>query len=308
MNILVAGGTGFVGRYLVPALLKSKQQVSVIGRNKNLIARIFPEQVIAYSWEDLDTLIPSDFDVVINLVGETIAHLRWTETVKNKIIHSRVLTTQKLAEWCANAAKPPHLYNASAVSIYGLYTGLEDPPFIYNETDVDIAHFPLPFLTEVAERWENAAEVAVNKHIPVTFLRFAVILKRGEGVLKALAPSFYCGMGAKLGSGKQPYAWIHIEDVVAAIQFLLKHPEITGAVNVIAPNEVTQYEMATILAKTMKRPLLFSLPSWLLKLILDEEVADELLLKGTCAVPQKLLDAGFKFKYPFLKEALEHDW
>ncbi|EKD71034.1 MAG: hypothetical protein ACD_46C00291G0010 [uncultured bacterium] len=307
MKILIAGGTGFVGRYLIPALLQAQHSIIVLGRDKNKIANIFHQTVVAASWDELNTINPNEVDAVINLVGENIGDHRWTETIKNKIIQSRVDSTTRLVKWCASANKKPHLYNTSAVGIYGLQPINNTlPPAFSEEADIPFGH-PADFLSEVGQTWEWAAHSADEVQVPVTIMRFGVVLKRNEAVLKKLSMSFYIGLGGRVGSGKQAFTWIHIDDLVRAILFLLDHPDIVGPVNLCAPECVSQMDFAKTLAHVMHRPCIFSTPAWLLKLLFGQ-MADELLLNGQCAYSKRLLASGFTFLYPSLKSALQHEW
>ncbi|MBI4356965.1 MAG: TIGR01777 family protein [Gammaproteobacteria bacterium] len=304
MRIILAGATGFVGRNLVPALLKEHHELVVIGRSANKIAKVFGPTVTPYSWNELDTLLPDSFDAIINLAGENIGESRWSDRIKKKIKDSRVHATQKLVAWAARAEqKKPHLYNTSAIGIYGRQPVEEKlPPPMTEAHKIHWGH-PSDFLSEVTQAWEEATKPAVSAGIPVTLMRFAVVLKRWEGVLKKLEPSFWFGLGSRLGSGCQPFSWIHIHDLVYAILFLLQHPEITGPVNLCAPECVTQKAFAKELARVMHRPLCLTMPAFVIK-ILFGQMGEELLLGGQNVIPERLKQLGFKFSYPTLASAL----
>ena len=141
----------------------------------------------------------------------------------------------------------------------------------------------------------------------MTFLRFGVVLKKNEGVLRKLQFSFQLGLGGTIGTGTQPFTWVHVDDVVGAVLFLLEHPVITGSVNICAPGCVNQATFAATLAKAMHRPCVLKTPAWVLKLVFGQ-MAEELLLRGQHVYPQKLLDAGYQFTYPELTPALEHEY
>jgi uncharacterized protein len=303
-NILITGATGFVGSYLVPVLLRNKYQVTVVGRDIKKMHRVFEQMVRCVTWDELDQLNPDNFFAVINLAGENISAHRWTASVKQKIINSRIQATSKIVNWCLLAKhKKPHLYNTSAVGIYGvqpLNVLLTENAVISYDQSVD-------FLSEVAKAWEDTARSRVADNFPMTFMRFAVVLKRHEGMLKKLDLSFSLGLGAVLGNGQQAISWIHVDDLVRAILFLLLHPEITGPVNMSAPTAVSQRVFAETLADVMHRPLFLKMPSAVVTLLFGE-MGKELLLGGQNAVPERLVSAGFQFLYPDVHSALAHEW
>lgn len=308
MNILVTGATGFVGRHLIPVLLRNKHKVTIVGRDVNKMHRVFKEALICVSWDELNTLNPAEFDAVINLAGENIAAQRWSSDVKQQIKDSRIKATTQIVDWCLQATqKKPHLYNTSAVGIYGLQAATDPFPKAYTEETA--IHFgqPTDFLSEVAQGWEMAALSAAATDFPVTFMRFGVVLKRHEAMLKKLDLSFSLGLGSILGSGLQAISWIHIDDLVGAILFLITHPDIVGPVNLSAPQCVSQLQFAKTLADVMHRPLFLKMPAWLVTGLFGE-MGKELLLGGQCVAPDRLQQAGFRFLYPDIYSALSHEW
>jgi uncharacterized protein (TIGR01777 family) len=241
------------------------------------------------------------------LAGYNISEHRWTNQTKKLIKQSRTSTTMLLAKWCANATRKPHLYTTSAIGIYGLQPLTEKlPPALDETTQIHFGH-PTDFLSEIGQAWEQAAQPAIDAGVPVTFMRFAVVLKRGEGMLKKVTPSFSLGLGATIGSGNQPFCWVHIDDLVRAIQFLLQHPNVVGAVNICAPECVNQKTFARLLARTMHRPAFMRIPTPIVKLLFGQ-MGEELLLRGQNVFPEHLFAMGFIFDYPNLASALEHDW
>jgi uncharacterized protein (TIGR01777 family) len=303
-KIIVCGATGFVGRNLIPALLTAQYEISVLGRDRHKLEKVFQQSVNYLTWDELDKLIPDEFDAIINLAGANIAEGRWTEKNKFTMKQSRVEATDKVVKWCARSAnKKPHIYNASAIGIYGLQPSQPALPKALNESDAATANPDNLFLIEVGQAWENATLPASQSNHPVTLMRFGVVLKRGEGMLKKLELPFQFGVGSTIGTGNQAVSWIHINDLVAAILFLLKHPEITGAVNLTAPACVSQKVFSSTLAHAMRRPLIFTLPSMVIEMLFGQ-MGKELLLGGQHIYPQVLEQAGFKFTYPELQLAL----
>jgi uncharacterized protein (TIGR01777 family) len=194
---------------------------------------------------------------------------------------------------------------ANAVGIYGLQQ--RDDLTSFDEDSVIDYHTPRDFLNEIGIRWQMALQPAIDYGMPVTSTRFGVVLQKGQGMLQKLLPSFTLGLGSIIGDGQQTLSWIHIEDVVAGIQFLLRNPTLTGAVNLTAPNPVSQLQFARVLAKCLHRPLFLHLPARVIHWIFGE-MGDCLLLQGQRVLPKRLLAAGYTFKYPDLVSALQHEF
>jgi hypothetical protein len=303
MNIIIGGGSGLVGKILVPELLQSGHNIYVIGRNADKIKHSCSDSVHAITWDKLHTLNPEEFTAIINLAGENIADKRWTAKTKERLLASRIETTKQLVLWGIKAkSKKPHLYNASAVSIYGLQKELA-PNNAFTETSTPRDSPTISFSSQMVNQWEQAAQKGFAMDMPVTLMRFGVVLKRGEGMLKKLELPTKLGLGAVVGSGKQPLAWIDSTDLLRAIMFLLAHPEITGPVNMVAPESVSQKTFTKTLAHVLRKPALLHLPDWLTQ-ILFGQMGKELLLSGQNVVPQRLSDYKFQFKYPTLLSAL----
>jgi len=308
MKIIICGGTGFIGRNLIPALLKNQHEITVVGRNINKIEQIFKRSINALSWDELNQLNPDEFEAVINLAGHNIADKRWTDKNKKHIKESRVNSTNKIIDWCMTSKKRKiHLYNASAIGTYGLQPIQDTLPPPFNESQQFTLSKPTDFLSDVGHAWENATDKAVASGYPVTLMRFAVVLKRKEGMLKKLELPFSLGLGSILGNGKQALTWIHIDDLVNAILFLLNHPDVTGPVNICAPGCVSQKIFAKTLANIMHRPLILKMPSVVIN-ILFGQMGKELLLGSQNVYPEKLKQLEFDFIFPDLKSALTHEW
>lgn len=306
MNILIAGGTGFIGRMLVPALLNAGHAVSVLGRDAKKIETLFKQSVKAIAWATLHTHQASDYDAIINLTGANIADSRWTRQTKAILLSSRLDSITHLLDWCKHSGEhKPHLYNASAVGFYPLQHEIMANQPGYGEASALPPHNS--FSGALTQQWEAAAMKAQSMGMPVTLLRFGVVLHQGEGMLKKLTLPMKLGLGAVMGSGRQPLAWIDADDLVNALVFLLNHPSLTGAINLVAPQVVTHQVFMKTLATRLNRPLLFKMPASIVK-ILFGEMGEELLLAGQVVSPNRLLEHQFKFQYPSLESALAHEF
>ena len=303
VNILIAGASGFIGHELVNTL-QSTHRVTVLGRSKKKLLEKFPKISACHDWNELHNLNPNDYDAVINLCGENIAASRWSNTVKKNLIRSRVKTSEILIDWIISQEAKPHFLCANAIGIYGVQES-DDPESFDEETTIHIKS-PPDFLSEIGIAWQSALQPAIDYGMNVTTTRFGVVLKKQQGMLKKLFPSFFMGLGSIVGDGKQSLSWVHIDDVVGGIIFLLNHPELTGPFNLTSPNPVNQETFARTLAKAMNRPLFLKMPAFVVR-ILFGEMGDYLLLKGQRVLPKRLTEAGYQFHYPTLDDALSYE-
>lgn len=304
MNILIAGASGFIGRALVNAL-KTKHKLTVLGRNLSTLQLFFASPIQCITWDELSTLKASPFDAVINLSGQNIAASRWTPAVKKKLIDSRVETNTRLSHWLIEQKATPHFISANAVGIYGLQDNGDNKSFD-EDSEIDVVH-PKDFLSKIGILWQAALQPAIDNGIKVTTVRFGVVLKRDEGMLEKLTLSFSVGLGAILGDGRQIISWVHIDDVVGAISFLLEKPELTGIFNITSPNPVSQSEFAHTLAQIMRRPLFLKMPGFVVNALFGEMGAC-LLLKGQRVLPKRLHNEGYQFIHPNLVDALSYEF
>ena len=295
MKIFVTGGTGFVGKSLAPSLIRAGHEVTILSRSgkgaeKLLAGASFIEgdPTQKGSWQ----AAAKDHDVVINLAGASI-FTRWTEETKKIIRESRMLATRNLIE-AAEGSRIQTLFSTSAVGYYGFHgeeiLTEESPPG--ND-----------FLAQLAQVWEKEAWKAAERGCRVVITRFGIVLGEKGGALGQMIPLFKKYLGGPMGSGKQWFSWIHIEDLVRAFLFLMDHPEISGPVNFTSPNPVQNKTLANALGRVMHRPAFFSAPGFMLRLILGE--FGSVLLAGQRVIPQKLLKSGFQFRYPEIDPALE---
>ncbi|STX27844.1 nucleoside-diphosphate sugar epimerase [Legionella beliardensis] len=303
MNILIAGASGFIGRHLVTAL-HAKYNITVLGRDKFKLKQAFPKTLTYLTWDELSQTSAQQYDIIINLCGHNIAASRWTNQVKQKIISSRVRTTTALIDWILATNAKPRLFVANAVGIYGTQNN-DDATAFDEDSFIDMKH-PRDFLSEVGIAWQQALQAAITHELKPVIMRFGVVLQKGEGILKKLDLSFKLGLGGIIGSGQQVISWVHIDDVIAAFLFLIEHPTLQGAFNITSPNPVKQKEFAKALAKSMHRPLLLTMPAFMIKALFGE-MGEYLLLRGQRVLPKRLLAAGFNFSHPYIDEALQAD-
>jgi len=297
MNVLVFGGTGFVGSKLIEKLIKNGYKVYVVSRNSQKTARIFENKIQVLEWDYFSPLyLPVEkIEVVINLAGESIGNRRWTNSVKKEIRTSRIRTTRAIVSAINKGTiQPKVLINASAVGYYG-HCGDD----VITESEVG----GNDFLAQVCRDWENEAFKVKNNLTRVVTLRIGVVLGN-EGALNKMAFPFKYFMGGPLGKGNQWLSWIHIQDLTRLIIFIINHQELTGAINAVAPNPERMRDFSKILGKVLHSPSWLPVPEIMLKIALGQMA--EMLLHGQRAVPKKLLNANFDYKFPTLKEALEN--
>ena len=293
-SILMSGASGLVGASLVRASIAN--QISVI----RLVRGNQPENTGEIGWSPSRSPILSDkstlegFDAVIHLSGANLAAHRWTDAYKREIVESRVRTTQALSGLLAELEHPPRVFLcASATGIYGNRG---------DELLTEDSSTGTGFVAETCRAWEEATAPAKAAGIRVVYIRFGVVLSPGGGALARMLPLFRLGAGGKLGAGTQWMSWIALPDMVSAIFYLLETPELEGAINMTAPEPVTNSEFAHTLAKTLHRPAIFPAPAFALRLALGE-IADEVLLASQRALPERLMQSGFRFEYPTLAPA-----
>ena len=292
MRIIVAGGSGFLGRALVDACRGGGHEVMVLTRRPRGAGDV-QWAPTTRSGAIVDLL--EHADAVVNLAGEGIADRRWTDERKAAILDSRVTATRMLADAILACSSPPAVFlSASGVGYYGVRDGepkTEDSP----QGD--------DFLASVCSAWEAEATRAATT-TRVVLLRTGLVLARNGGALPRMALPFHFFVGGRVGSGRQYMSWIHIDDWVAMVRWALKVDAVRGPLNVTAPAPVTNSEFSRALARAMRRPALLPVPSVALRAILGAEMADSLLLGGQRAVPQKAQDLGCGYGYRTADAAL----
>jgi uncharacterized protein (TIGR01777 family) len=307
MHRIITGATGLIGTQLVNHWLAQGHTISVIGRSAAKIQEAFQQRVNAIEWQDLQPASFANTDIVVNLTGAGIAEKRWSESRKQEILHSRVDTTTKIANILASmGATAPALFNASAIGVYGLQKQNPQslPAKLDENTKLDFEH-AADFLSEIGHAWEKATLPASNAGVRVVNLRFGVVLAKSGGALKQMIVPYYFFMGGPIGTGQQAFCWVALDDVIRAIDFIAENKQLSGPVNIVAPECVTQRDLATAIGHSINRPAFMPMPAFVMKILLGE-MASELLLEGQNIYPAKLLDAGFKFSYPDINSALKN--
>lgn len=302
MKILIAGGTGFIGRLLTHHL-SQHHELTVVGRNISKLEDIFSNEITKITWDGLKNLDARPYDLIMNFSGSSIGEKRWNAKIKRELIDSRIQTNHQLIQWLINHHAKPRFFCASAIGIYGAKAISTE---FFDESSI-LPQVPEDFLQEIGFLWEQSLAEAINAGIQVTMLRLGVVLKQGEGMLKKLEPSFRWGLGAILGSGQQILTWVYYKDLIQAIDFIIQHPELSGPINITSPYPVMQKKFAQQLSSAFKRPLFLKLPGSLIKLGFGE-MGESLLLKGQGVLPKRLEESGFKFNYPQLESVLREEY
>jgi hypothetical protein len=296
-TIVITGATGMLGHALIPLLTTQGHKVRRITRGRATGDDI--------PWDPaagrLDAAALEGVDAVIHLAGESIAGGRWTEERKRKILDSRIQGTTLLAETIARLRPPPAvLISASAVGIYG-NRGDE----ILNES-AGVRTGPGTFFVEqVAHAWEASTEPAERAGIRVVRPRIGIVLTAAGGALPPMMLPIQLGVGGRMGTGRQYLSWIAIDDVVGALYHLLLTDSLKGPVNLTAPSPATNAQFTDTLARVLRRPAWFPVPEAAVRLLVGQ-MADELLLSSARVVPERLLDSGYRFRFPDLEGALRH--
>jgi uncharacterized protein (TIGR01777 family) len=297
MRTIITGGTGLIGRALAADLNADGHQVVVLSRNPD--QSIGLPQSVQVEWWDARTAegwgqLADGARAIVNLAGAGLADSRWTEQRKQLIRDSRLNTGRAVVQAVdAATSKPEVVVQASGVGYYG-------PRGNEEITEKDSAGNG--FLSQVAIQWEDATAPVDEMGIRRPIIRTSPVLASQGGALPRMLLPFRLFVGGPLGGGKQWFPWIHMADEVRAIRFLMEHTEATGPFNLTAPNPVTNADFARALGRVMRRPALFPAPAFALRLLFGEMATA--LLDGQRAVPQRLLDLGFAFRFPEIETAL----
>ncbi|GAA1704289.1 TIGR01777 family oxidoreductase [Fodinicola feengrottensis] len=294
MKIAITGASGMIGTALQPLLRADGHEILRLVRRE-------PAAPDEAQWDPdhrkLDPTLLSDVDAVIHLAGVGVGDKRWTSAYKKLLVDSRVNGTSAVAHALAEAAADGRqrvLLSASAVGWYG------DTGTIPVEESTPVGD---GFLADLVRQWEKATAPAADAGVRVVLMRSGLVCGRGGGVMGRMLPLFKAGVGGPMGSGKQYWPWISLPDELAAIQFLLTAKDISGPVNLTGPTPVTNAKFSHALGRALHRPAYLPVPGFALRIALGE-FADEGVLAGQRALPQKLVDAGFSFQHPDVDAAM----
>lgn len=298
MNVLIAGGTGMIGSRLAHSLTKDGHGVWILTRHPEKTH--LPAGVEALGWDGRTPGAWSErlaeMDAVVNLTGATIGQWPWTAARRRTLVESRVEAGEALAQaFAASSKRPGVLVQASGINYYGLRgperIGEDSPP-------------GSDFLSSLASRWEESSRAVETLGVRRVVMRTAIVLDAHTGVLPLMALPVRLFMGGPLGGGRQGLPWIHLQDQVGAIRFVLENEQASGVFNFCAPEVVSSGQFIHRLAQVLRRPYWLPVPAFALRLLLGG--MSETLLHGQFAEPRKLLSLGYPFAFPSLESALRH--
>jgi len=291
MQLLITGGTGFIGSVLCSRLLEDQHDITVLSRQPDAVKA--PLKGIS----ELEQLASdATFDIVINLAGEPIADKRWSDKQKQRIINSRLDITQNLIHYFKTTLHKPKVFiSGSAIGYYGIG---ETDDYVDESAQGDES-----FSSQLCQQWESTALQAQALGIRTCLLRTGIVLGKGGGALSKMLPPFKLGLGGRMGQGKHWMPWVHIDDLVGIILYCIRHDDLSGAINGTSPNPTTNLSYTKTLGKALNRPTIFPMPALVIKLLMGQ-MGEELLLAGKKILPVKALKAGYKFKYQELEDAL----
>lgn len=296
MKIVIAGGTGLVGKALCQRLLQGGHEIIVLTRKPQQQSH---PSITYVQWLNNNSLPLEKLrhvDAIINLAGESINN-RWTKTMKRKILDSRLNVTNEIHKLIKQLPVKPLVYiQASAIGYYGT-----SETKTYTEED---KRTQSDFLSDVVAQWEEAGTRIEREGLRSVFMRFGVILDKQEGALPRIVLPYKAFIGGKIGSGNQWVSWVHIDDVCEMISFVLTNEKLSGYINVTAPYPVRMNEFGKTVASVLKRPHWIPVPAFALKTLLGE--MSLLVLEGQRVPPEKALRHGYQFKYDHLHVALEN--
>lgn len=291
MNILITGGTGFIGSTITKFFLQQNNYITILSRGRSKVLK--PVRVI----ESINQINTNEkINIVINLAGSPI-NKKWNKTYKEILISSRVEVTKSLITLIKGLKeKPDLLISASAIGYYGTQN---------NKYLDETSSYIDDFTHELCDLWELEAQKAQELGVRTCITRLGVVLGKNGGALEKILPFFKLGLGGNIGSGKQFFSWIHVDDVIGIFNFLISNTEQKGIYNLTSPSPATNSQFTKALSRTLKRPDFFTVPSFLIKMVFGE-MGDKLLLNGSAVYPKKLLDNGYEFKFKTIESALKN--
>ncbi len=292
MKILITGASGLIGSALREFLSANGHEA------RGLLRSNYAEGDPHWNPEEgvIDLRNFTQIDAVVHLAGDNISEGRWNADKKARILNSRVTGTKLLAEFLAKSEHKPKVFiSGSAIGFYGSR----------GEEDVDEnSKAGEGFLSDVCKQWEAATAPAVDAGIRVVNIRTGMVLSLSGGALKKMLFPFKMGLGGVVGNGKQFMSWVSINDLVEMIQYAMANDSISGPLNLVSPNPVSNYQFTKTLGHSLRRPTMFPMPAFAARLMFGE-MANDLLLASTKVIPRKLINAGYKFQHSALEEALQ---
>jgi uncharacterized protein (TIGR01777 family) len=298
MKVIITGATGFIGRALTEELAQGDYEIVVLSRNPKI-----KSELNKISYIEWDTKNPNSWTdyvdgayAVVNLAGENISAGRWTRKRKQMILHSRLNAGNAIVEGIKKVKnKPQVVIQASAIGYYG------------SRRDEALEESSSPgngYLPEVAQKWELSTKAVESLGVRHVIIRTGIVLGKDGGALPRLIQPFRFFVGGPLGSGRQWFSWIHLEDEIRAIRFLMENENLNGAFNLTAPVPLVMKDFCKILGQVMHRPCWIKVPGFMLRLVMGE-MAEALLLTGQRVLPKRLLETGYRFSYPEAEPALQ---
>jgi uncharacterized protein (TIGR01777 family) len=289
VRILVTGGTGFIGKKLTEFLSKDGHEIIILSRSKHTDKKQY-KYITGLNEIKKDEII----DLIINLAGAPIDKI-WTDNYKKLLIESRVNTSKSIIQLINFLdQKPGLLISASAIGYYG-----NQGSAIIDESSEPVAGFT----NSLCAAWEKEAQKAKDYGVRVCITRLGVVLGKSGGALKKMLPPFKLYLGGKIGTGNQYFSWIHLDDVISAFDFLIQNQNQQGVYNLTAPIPVTNSVFTKVLGKLLGKPIIFSVPEIVIKLLF-QEMGDSLLLNGSRVVPKKIMESGYNFHFRDIESAL----
>jgi uncharacterized protein (TIGR01777 family) len=299
-RVIITGATGFIGKALCRRLAERGYEIVALSRNLKKGQEALGKDIQVVEWDGKSSRgwlgYVEGAQALLNLAGESLASGRWTEKKKHSILQSRLDAGRAVVEAARLVKrKPKVVVQASAIGYYGL-----SRDEVYDESSSS----GQGFLSEVSQKWELSTQEVEAQKIRRVTVRTGIVLGDEGGAFVRLEKPFRFFVGGPLGSGKQWFSWIHLEDEVNAIIFLMEREDLSGVFNLTTPRPVLQKDFSRTLGKVMKRPSWLHVPGFLLRLLFGA-MAKETLLSGQRVVPSRLLDSGFRFLYPELESALK---
>jgi uncharacterized protein (TIGR01777 family) len=296
MNILIAGGSGFIGNYLTKFLIKEGHNITVLTRSPKKVS----EETNILEWNGKTLGTDQRFDIIINLCGKNIARKRWSKKRKGQLLASRIDSTKAIVSYIENdpSTVKPRLLNASAIGYYPSSDQIQTEENPVNSKERS-------FSRELVSEWESCAQKATEYGSQVSCLRFGVVLGRGGGMLAKILPAFKLGLGTVMGNKNAHLSWIHIDDLCRAIQFIIQTKQPESTYNLTSPSYCTQLSFAKTVAKACHKPCFLYLSEFFIENIFGQ-MGKELLLVDQKIFPKNLENAGFKFNYKNIKHAISN--